>query len=189
MGVNKVLILFAILVISSAASGGIVWFDVEGIAPDPATGYYNVEPNSDIVIFVEASENVYAFITNILGPGTAKDPRYYDPLFSNSFIPYGKIKNNGTQLITDLGLMCPLDFISNVPAGETLYSFTYTTPDTPGQVNITGDGTYCGFIDDWSNVEEINPITLTSATLNITPEPMTIALLGFGGLFLRRRRS
>jgi hypothetical protein len=38
------------------------------------------------------------------------------------------------------------------------------------------------YADDWSEVIDTQAVTV------ITPEPMTIALLGLGGLFLRRRK-
>ena len=47
-------------------------------------------------------------------------------------------------------------------------------------------GSVTGTVDVYLMNEALT--TLDTATINIVPEPMTIALLGLGGLFLRRRR-
>jgi len=74
-------------------------------------------------------------------------------------------------------------------ATGTLYTFTYTLPSAlPASITWTmkdvGDwGTYS--IVRYSNGETVQP----PPGVTITPEPMTIALLGLGGLFLRRKLS
>lgn len=74
------------------------------------------------------------------------------------------------------------------------YTFTVSSldPENPIvagdhiQVNIVG-------ISEGSSVlglyDSDGVTLLDSATINVIPEPMTIVLLGMGGLFLRRRRS
>lgn len=74
------------------------------------------------------------------------------------------------------------------------YTFTVSSLDPANpivagdhiQVNIVG-------ISEGSSVlglyDSDGVTLLDSATVNVIPEPMTIALLGLGGLFLRRRRS
>jgi hypothetical protein len=50
------------------------------------------------------------------------------------------------------------------------------------KTTVTGDVEFIG-LSEWDG----NAISL-SETVNVIPEPMTIALLGLGGLFLRRRK-
>jgi hypothetical protein len=86
-----------------------------------------------------------------------------------------------------------------VPAAMTpLFSFDYTADSILGQVTIAP--VPAGY--EWWN--PIDPIIIyeasastggfgtgvqeiTGCTITVVPEPMTVALLGFGGLFIRRR--
>ena len=79
-------------------------------------------------------------------------------------------------------------------AGEVLYKFDLTTPSELGLFTIndwTGSNplggppipVYTEILDTGVNISDMG-----SLTLNVVPEPMTIVLLGLGGLFLRRRK-
>ena len=73
---------------------------------------------------------------------------------------------------------------SDVPAGEVLWSMVFHIPDLPGSSIIEiSTGNFTAVPTDWSDMAmETNVLTL-----HIIPEPMTMGLLGLGGLFLRRR--
>ena len=175
--------LFAILTMVSVASGGVIWLEVEGVAPDLTTGNYDVEPGSDITMIIVADTTLMMIDADILGPGQAKAPISHHVNLLALPRSDGVIQNNGTELITGISLSGYMFEGPFVPAGETIYSFTYTIPDAPGTtVDITGGNVFVRL--NWIEI-----YLLGAATLNIVPEPMTIALLGLGGLFLRRRRS
>ena len=95
----------------------------------------------------------------------------------------------------------PLDdwcwFDANWTAGTMVtgafLTLNYTAPTTLGAYTIAG-GTYGPPLQGKNAVttnDGVNPnVTVTMPTLGITviPEPMTMVLLGLGGLFLRRRK-
>ena len=73
----------------------------------------------------------------------------------------------------------------SVAAGTALYDFTILSGGTVDDVItiVTATG---GIPPKYT---QLNSVDVTdSMTITIVPEPMTIALLGLGGLFLRRRK-
>jgi len=78
----------------------------------------------------------------------------------------------------------------SIAAGSSIFSFSFVAPTVVGTYNIdTGfDADWVSFfdaaaVDQWANVVDGDSLAVT-----VVPEPMTIALLGLGGLFLRRRK-
>lgn len=82
---------------------------------------------------------------------------------------------------------------SAIAAGSSIYSFSFTTSGV-GTVTIDAVSgswaTFAGAVGPEDGYYEYGAIYgLPYAEITVVPEPMTIALLGLGGLFLRRRRS
>ncbi|MGA2071701.1 MAG: PEP-CTERM sorting domain-containing protein, partial [Sedimentisphaerales bacterium] len=69
--------------------------------------------------------------------------------------------------------------------GSPLFSFQLTAPNAVGVAHISLiENAF--FNDNW---EAISPDSMPTMTVTISvPEPMTLGLLGLGGLFLRRRK-
>lgn len=71
--------------------------------------------------------------------------------------------------------------------GSPLFAFDFTAPSTGtiGQV-VTISMIENSFLDlNWDTVYDV---IMPSIQVTLTPEPTTLMLLGFGGLFLRRRK-
>ncbi len=120
---------------------------------------------------------------------------------ASSWLGYLIIEEGGTGMLSDV---IPLDaagnLVSSGPYEETGWGVGYqlTTGMSPGsdmpiaagsQFNVNYSGGTLGqtakislFIDP----EYTTPVA--SVNVSIIPEPVTIALLGFGALFLRRRK-
>jgi len=82
--------------------------------------------------------------------------------------------------------------LSSTPlSGTTVFTFVYHVPTLPTSSYITvasfDDGGNNWFAPDVIYVGGRWDGTI-STVLHVTPEPMTIGLLGIGGLFLRRRK-
>ena len=97
---------------------------------------------------------------------------------------FNAVAGDGMADLAGTGIMGVSGAVSGTPPAYvtgTMYTFTYAG----GTLLITLEDSFLGE----SSVQwETDAVTsLTGATITI-PEPMTIALLGLGGLFLRRKK-
>ena len=187
---KKLLIFMLVLGMASAASAvNTAWFE---------TVSNEVTPSQDIAIMVKADFDVLGLDLAVDGPPAASLGSHglHEALLRSTFPNQGIVVNDGTLLIRGISGADPT-FVG-VPAGEVVYSFMYHVPDEPPstQITITSTGDWFDPTPPPSDVKTLltdvqsgpSVTSLTPLVLHIIPEPMTIALLGLGGLFLRRRK-
>jgi hypothetical protein len=178
---KKLSILVLVLAMASPAGATLSW------TVSPVKCSY--EPSDIITIGIVAD---FSYVGNfgiddILtdNGGTASNPALHTLL---QFEPYsnGEVINEGSLLIQDpYGQNLSWIPEDNIMAGEVLWSFTYHVPDVPASTIVTISATGVFVADDWymEYDDYIEPLTI-----HVVPEPATIALLGLGGLLLRRRK-
>lgn len=106
----------------------------------------------------------------------------------------GYLVNSGNALISResgnalSGTMNPFGG-SPAPANEVLVSFDYAIPDVPVGTVVTINEVDTGGVKSfWAPMGGTNQNEFGAAKIEVIPEPMTMTLLGLGGLGLLRRR-
>ena len=175
---KKSAFLLIVGLISIVASAGTVSFQADKT---------DVIPGEVVKISVVATDNCTSiYISEILSDvgGTALN-FFLNPGFIH-FLRVGTAVNSGNTLITGIAGIAPLVYPPDpVMAGEVLYSFDFTVPyfDIGSPLTISAAGDLFFQFDDFTDIKDIG-----SVALEVIPEPITIALLGLGGLFIRRRK-
>jgi len=173
---KKLLILCLVMAMASAAWAGTVTMRVE--SGDQKTSY---KESDTITIEVVADFDVANFsITKVWGDPTASSPALHTSFTMTPLNP-GVVVNSGGVLIQSVAGSAA----SNISAGQVLWQFEYHVPDVPHSTWLTISSTDV-WIDEYYGSDYADSIN--DLEIHVTPEPMTIALLGLGGLFLRRRK-
>ncbi len=183
---KKILVLTLVLAMASVA-GATLQISVDGVQ-EPVESEIYVAPSETLVLDIWTDANIvpgtgewngWALVCTVQdasisgGVAVVQDAAIviYDDAAGNGFP--GLDNENGVW-----GMLF-LSEVSEIPAGGTIYDeIVFHCEWAPNDVVITLYGT-----DDWAQA-----IPLDSVVVHQIPEPTTIALLGLGGLLLRRKK-
>ena len=195
---KKLFVLVLVLAISTMATAATIDLEIiagpDPVGIDPTSGAPSYLPSDTITIALVAAGFGTAPTTGIAqleinqatttNGGTASAPDLHVKLMGSGLYNKGTPVNSGGVLIhTVFGSLAIDDYIL-IDAGN-LWWFEFHVPELPYSEIISID------LTGLSILPKYGALTYTyggALEIHVVPEPMTIALLGLGGLFLRRRK-
>jgi len=200
---KRLLVLFLVLGLVSSANAALAWFEVDAADADYAAGdTITINLVADAAV---AAANIY-YVAEMDSAGNQADFGGVASALNVAPSPAGRAAG---ALDNYQGALWSFEASSwnganIVAAGSTIVTFEYTiASDWDGSdivIGALGVGKMWTIDGDGWEVEDESTLDIFtgtiyetqggigSVTLSSVPEPMTIALLGLGGLFLRRRK-
>jgi len=173
---KKLLIFMLVLGMTSAASAAVV-LSIDG---DTAVSEINIAVTDTFTLGLVSDAPTTGFVSMyfaLIAPASLVDGSLGSPVDETGEMMFSVIAPWSDATLGDGYAMTPATMTS-IAAG-TWYKMTYThAANYPVAITLYGD-TGVGAPDAGNVID----------TVTVIPEPMTIALLGFGGLFLLRRRK
>jgi len=170
---KKVLIVFTVLAMASVANAGL-FISVNGIV-NPPDSEVRLVPSDVAIIDVHSDGQTLqgGFLLTIAGPGTlditAATNSYVPPGYPDSILD---LSGDNTMILLDMAkAIVP---IPPLPVGK-LIDMIKLHCENIGDVVLT-------------LTTDVGEVLDRQVIHQVIPEPITFALLGLGGLFLRRRK-
>jgi hypothetical protein len=180
---KKLLTLFLVLVFATAASATTV-----NLTLSSDDDYTNVDPGTVITVKFSINQDIKAIVADGSSPGIDFTVTGATNTFAvGDWTDATAIGTNDGSLSSGDIVGAYYNTLTTKTAGTVLYtaSLTINENGTVGMSDLQSDE----FLDPSSGFPPSYYTIGTVTGFNVTvPEPMTIALLGLGGLFLRRRK-
>ena len=183
---KKLLVLFVVLALAASASAAPVYVDVEETG---GTNAITVEQEETFTVYLVSNIDM----TGIGDIDEGDDGWWVTSSSVNLTMPTTGDFNEILDSVTsdDLSRLFAIDTSEDefVAAGNEFFSFDVTAGTVDGIYSITVslDTGAASFWDTVPTDRYEDLVSGTSLTVTVIPEPVTIALLGLGGLLLRRK--
>jgi hypothetical protein len=169
---KKLLVLLIILVLASIANAA-MYLSIDGVNASDGTEDIDDLGGTVTVYVISDDSSPYTYYLDMLKVAGGGHATMTQPSIHTNAGDIAQVNSYSTATLYDWELIAA-DSTGNIVSGVHFYS----TITESGNVGDT-------FLVD---LIEYGVGSLDTITLTIIPEPMTIALLGLGGLFLRRRK-